>query len=188
MGTMTRSEMTEALDKLKRTAIPRCSAERLTLSMEPPESWAEIIERPAIEEMIDKYLRMFVAPVLTDDGLRTDNCPMCGGHWTSWDLAWGAVVCSCGYPGRLYHRIKDTRTDDDLICSAATNGHRVCTSTRGEHVLLEGTEILRCPSPTVPPGLNAERFTHDWSAPDIAGFSLLLWVHPYTVHISRSRR
>lgn len=165
------------LVNLKRKPFPRCSTERIGLIMDPPETWAEVIENHVAAEALEDYLRGFVAP--NEKGERP--CPKCGHGFFGWGLVHGAGSCACGWPGTLYHYVRNLSEDDDVICA-----DEKCRRSRGDHVPTEkkwqtagsdSTRIvieLRCPD---------QEWPHSFRAPDLVRFSLLLWAHPYAVHL-----
>lgn len=159
--THTLKEKAEHLDALKRKPFARCSIERLGATMDPPETWADLIEQHVFTEQIDRYLKGFVAP--SGKG----PCPSCGSTISfSWGLAHGQGNCWCEWPGTLYHYVYDDREDGDLLCSREKCGRR-----RDEHV------ELRCP--------DDDSAFAEWKPPLVVGFTRLLWAHPYSVHLRR---
>jgi hypothetical protein len=187
----TKTERREALAvriaELHRQDWPRFSLDHIGGEIDPGPGGRALLsaaEVPAYVPIINAYLRHFVP----------GECPSCGWGRFSWGIAHGSGSCACGWPGTLLHYITDDRDLGTLICEATCNGHRVCSSLRGEHLIHawvglepDGTETvtgteLRCPNPTPPPGVRLP-FASRWRPPVIAaGFQALLWAHPYEVH------
>lgn len=160
MATMTRGEMAERLDELKRQAHPRASVNGLAGMIDPRGEW-ESSTMPHLVEA-NRYLRFWLAP--DDDG--KNECPCCGWGQFYWGIVHGAGFCSCGWPGRLYHTIADDRDLAYLACDG-------CGHARGEHAKS--------------PAANGYCPTRDggwWKPPVIVKFTLLLWAHPYTVRLA----
>lgn len=164
----TLEEKLERLHEMKREPFARCSIEQLGATMDPAESWSALVEQHIYAEIIDVYLRNYVAPG------EENRCPFCGVGFFGWGLVHGEGNCSCGWPATLYHRIRDRREDGDLLCDDADCGRR-----RDEHVPTEGVYgrvELRCPE-------QGEDFPQKFQPPLIVGFTRLLWAHPYSVHL-----
>lgn len=176
-------ERAEQLAEMKRQPFPRASIARLGGTMDPAESWSELIEQHIYAEIIDRYLRDFVDP-----GDKAP-CPFCGSTISfSWGLVHGQGNCRCGWPGTLYHRVYDNREIEELICATPE-----CGVPRGVHIAKpvryvvqaavhgagEETRIeLRCP---ITAGLESGAL--QFKPPLIVGFTRVLWSHPYGVHL-----
>lgn len=169
----TAEEKAERLLEMKRQPFRRCSIDRIGGTMDPPESWVELIEVHIHAEIVDRYLRGFVDPE------EKAPCPFCRSTISfSWGLVHGQGNCHCGWPGTLYHYVHDSRPDGDLLCLRENCGKR-----RDEHVentvhTEQGEQVeLGCPG-----------FKHRFDTfkpPLIVRFTRLLWVHPYDVHMRK---
>lgn len=177
------AELRERLTEMKRKPWPRASMANLTPNDRIQETWDRIAVDDALRAQVDAYLRNYTI----------DDCPGCGHGFFGWGIAWGTGECACGWPGSLYHQIRDTRKHGWLACTATCNGIAVCHDARSDHIPTEihwqtvdgdesRTEIeLRCPNPKQPPGLTRP-ITSRYQAPLIVEFTGMLWSVPYAVH------
>lgn len=88
------TEMAERLAALKRQDWPRLSVDAITEERDP---WPAIREDPEKRALVDAHLKRWVP----------GECPFCEWGRFSWGIVYGGGFCTCGWPGRLYHIVKD---------------------------------------------------------------------------------
>lgn len=110
------------LPDLQAANLPRMTAERLGVKAKDGVE----LDQPTLEflEDVDKYLSVFSAPKERDGAsgegfvLSRECCIACGSALGGmlgsfqWGLAHGEGNCSCGYPARAIHYIKDRHGKD----------------------------------------------------------------------------
>lgn len=116
------TEAATSLAELQAADLPHMTAERLGVKAKDGVE----LDQPTIEflEDVDKYLSVFAVPnELTQDNgdgfvFSRERCIACGNALGGmlgsfqWGLAHGEGNCSCGYPARAIHYIKDRHGKD----------------------------------------------------------------------------
>lgn len=184
---MNYEEMDARLRELKSSRVPRASLARIdTIASRSPDPrpWAEALPEQ-LHGILDHYLHLFAWLTADGDPTYRDGTMLCPGCTTlgffSFGLVHGSGNCECGWPGTLYHLVRDP--SDEAECER-------CGEARPEHVpqtseiVAFGAESipiirhdLRCPK--------GERLGDVFSAPVVVKFDLLLWAHPYEVHLPK---
>lgn len=109
------------IDELKASDVKKCTLDDVGIKLEPKaDAPQEVIDECAsLKQSIAEYLSDFASPVKRESNgtgfvFGKNNCIACGeplggmlGHF-KWGLCHGEGFCSCGYPGRALHYIKDS--------------------------------------------------------------------------------
>lgn len=188
----TRAEMQERLLELKSSRVPRANLARvdtIASATPDPRGWAEAMPE-TLHPLMNSYLFLFAW--ITADGRPgyrdgTMLCPGCEGlGWFHWGVVHGSGNCECGWPGTLYHLVYDPRDEAECERCGRPKLDHVPQNTEFTALLADavGVPITRhefgCP--------DANRLTDVFKAPVVVKFDLLLWAHPYEVHIPKEER
>lgn len=165
----------ERLAELKRTNVPRCSIERLGVTVDPPSPFnvddLEFTERA--RGILNAYLRRFTDPA------DPKGCPNCGGALgAGWGYAYGSIMCGCGWPGTRLHFVRDPGDEAECEhCEAPKSAH----ASVSREAVPYGTGLSIARVELVCPRDDGGTY----KAPTILAFDRILWAHPYDVHLSK---